>query len=692
MTHQKDQYANAALQHLYQSLDQTIEEKTQDLHESEKQYRLLVETMNEGLAVMDENHSLTYINKKLGEMLGYSRDELIGYTLNHLFDTLNCNIITKQLAKHKAGDNKSFEIEWTKKEGQKLSTIVSPSTQFDADGNFKGHFIVVTDITERKQAEAAIEQLKRQNELILNSVGEGISGLDKNGLTIFVNPAACNMLGFQANELIGKYFHDIAHHTRLDGTAYPVEKCPTLRVLKNGMTYHINDEVFWRKDGTSFPIEYTSTPILDENSQMMGVVVTFQDITKRKQAEEALLKERASLAQRVGERTAELSRINAELVRAVRMKDEFLANMSHELRTPLNAILAGAEILQELVFGSMNDKQLRYAHAIESSGRHLLGLINDILDLSKIEAGKMELQVETVSVKEICQTSMEFIKGLALKKRLKVFTNFDGTVKVIQADPRRFKQILINLLNNAVKFTCEKQTIGLEVVSDREHEVVHFTVWDTGIGIAESDMKKLFQTFVQVDSRLSRRFEGTGLGLALVRRLVELHGGSVSVESKVGKGSRFTVSLPWREPGETVLETDDTDAVTTMPSTTHDRPAPLILLAEDHESNILWILDYLRTKGYRVVVARHGKEAIERAKEERPDVILMDIQMPIMDGLEATQHIRADTALASVPIIALTALAMPGDKERCIAAGVNEYLSKPVHLKGLVKLIEEQLK
>jgi PAS domain S-box-containing protein len=689
------QYANATLQQLYHSLDQTVVEKTQELHESEEQYRLLIETMNEGLGVMNENLSLTYVNDKLCDMLAYSRDELLGHSINLIFDAVEPNFVTKQFAKHKKGDYKSFEINWLKKNGQSICTIVSPSNIFDVEGNFKGHFMVVTDITERKQASAAIEHLKRQNELILNSVGEGIYGLDKTFSTIFINPAACQMLGFQADELIGKCLHKIIHHTKSDGTAYPINECLTCQVVKSGSACHVDDEVFWRKDGTSFPVEYTSTPIRDENAEIKGVVVTFRDITERKQAQEALLKERASLAQKVEERTAELSMTNAELSRSVRLKDEFLANMSHELRTPLNAILARSEILQEEIFGELNEKQMNYVKTIENSGRHLLGLINDILDLSKIEAGQMVLEIEPLFVKSICQASMEFVKELALKKRLQVFTEIDSNVLLIQADQRRLKQILINLLNNAVKFTEEGQTMGLEVVGDKARETVHFTVWDTGIGIANADMNKLFQSFVQVDSRLSRRYEGTGLGLALVRRLTDMHGGNVSVESEIGKGSRFTVSLPWREPNQKEVtipsEIDNTKNTTAAQIVKMNRPAPLILLAEDNESNILSISEYLRAKGYRVAIACNGKEAYIRALEERPSVILMDIQMPVMNGLEATQKIRADRELANVPIIALTALVMPGDKEQCLAAGVNEYLSKPVPLKSLVELIEKQI-
>jgi PAS domain S-box-containing protein len=267
---------------------------------------------------------------------------------------------------------------------------------------------------------------------------------------------------------------------------------------------------------------------------------------------EGIQQERASLAQRVAERTADLSAANAELSRTSRIKDEFLANMSHELRTPLNAILGMSEALQEQVYGPLNEKQLKSLRSIEESGYHLLSLINDILDVSKIEAGKLKLEVGPVSVESVCQASLGLIKQDAHKKQLKISSSFDNAVTIIQADKRRLKQILVNLLSNAVKFTPEGGAIGLEVVGDAEGEAVHFTVWDTGIGILEEDMGRLFQPFVQLDSSLSRRYAGTGLGLSLVYRLADMHGGSVSLESEVGKGSRFTVSLPWQKVAEEV--------------------------------------------------------------------------------------------------------------------------------------------
>jgi PAS domain S-box-containing protein len=408
---------------------------------------------------------------------------------------------------------------------------------------------------------------------------------------------------------------------------------------------------------------------------------------------DTMQQERTLLARRVHERTAELSRTNAKLARAVRARDEFLANMSHELRTPLNAILGLTESLQEYIYGPVNERQAKTLQTIEASGRHLLDLINDVLDLAKIEAGRMDLYFDAVTIETVCQASLQFIRQQARRKHIEVLFQQHTDVEVIHADTRRLKQILVNLLSNAVKFTPENGRVGLEVSATREGEVISFTIWDTGIGIAREHMGRLFKSFVQLDSSLSREHVGTGLGLSLVARLSELHGGSVSVESEVGLGSRFTVSLPTNRTegaGVRVAEEEaDGEVPETFPPDGQD--APLILLAEDNEANIDLYSEYLGRKGYRVMVARNGHEVLDFVREECPSLILMDIQMPRLNGLEAIRHIRAAPGLATIPIIALTALAMPDDRERCLEAGANDYLSKPVSLKDLRRAVEQLL-
>jgi signal transduction histidine kinase len=426
-----------------------------------------------------------------------------------------------------------------------------------------------------------------------------------------------------------------------------------------------------------------------------------QQLAEQNQQLVAEIKRREQVEASLAERTNELSTTNLKLTRALRLKDEFLANMSHELRTPLSAILGISEAFQDEVYGIINDKQHKCLNILEDSGRHLLALINDILDLSKIEADKLILNIHTVFVHHICQTSLGMMTEMAYKKQIQLAMIFDYAVKTIQTDGHRLTQILVNLLNNAIKFTKEGGSIQLEVKGDIENDVVQFSVQDTGIGIPQEEIEHIFEAFVQLDGALSRMYEGTGLGLSLVYRLTEILGGSLSVSSELGKGSLFTILLPWhcpeREdksaPSETQPDEQETEPKSLAANANPPHSSRVILLAEDQETNLNFISDYLLTRlGYQIITARNGKEAIKQARTQHPDIILMDIQMPVMNGLIAIQKIRAETDIATIPIIALTALAMPGDRESCLEAGANEYLSKPVNMKKLVASIEEMIK
>ncbi len=426
------------------------------------------------------------------------------------------------------------------------------------------------------------------------------------------------------------------------------------------------------------------------------------------------------LEQRVQERTEQLQErelqlqaTNAELLRATRLKDEFLANMSHELRTPLNAILGMSESLQEQIFGAINEKQELALKMIERSGSHLLELINEILDLAKIESGQIELDYQPTAIAPLCQLSLAFIKQQAYKKRIQVETQLPEYLPNLMVDERQIRQVLLNLLNNAVKFTPEGGQITLKVeyfpvstpiaeravipqsLTDELSSLccVRFSVQDTGIGIAPENIHKLFQPFIQIDSALNRQYSGTGLGLALVKNIVELHGGEVGLTSEVGIGSCFTFTLPCAE-NHSIVATPTIQSETTSESSQFldlAHKSPIILLAEDNEANIATISSYLTTKGYKIRLAKNGREALEQALAEPPDLILMDVQMPEMDGLTAMQKIRQIPELEIVPIIALTALTMKGDQEKCLQAGANDYLSKPVKLKQLVTMIQKLL-
>lgn len=389
----------------------------------------------------------------------------------------------------------------------------------------------------------------------------------------------------------------------------------------------------------------------------------------------------------------------AEVEAASRAKDEFLATMSHELRTPLHSILTLGESLREEIYGPISRNQSNVLVAMDKSGRHLLTLINDILDIAKIEAGKFELEIQPIDLRHTLQTALDIIWESANRKNIKLIQTIDQAVEQINADERRLVQILVNLLSNAIKFTPNAGTVGIEVIGDAEDQRVRLIVWDTGIGIAKENQKRLFKPFVQLDSTLSRQYEGTGLGLALVQRLTEMHGGTVTIESAPQKGSRFTITLPWREAEkpEPTKHNNHVTSVKTSPKsvlpkqTSIQTARPLVLLVEDNLTSREAIETFLSANSCQVITAGNGTEAIRKAADHHPDLILMDLQIPEMDGLQVSKAIRRNLSLAHVPIIALTALAMPGDRERCLAAGINEYLSKPVGLRQLLGVITAQL-
>jgi signal transduction histidine kinase/CheY-like chemotaxis protein len=429
------------------------------------------------------------------------------------------------------------------------------------------------------------------------------------------------------------------------------------------------------RHGSTRTLQVHANIVTDESDQPIRIMANFIDITERTRAEEELRRSSEQLAQ-----------ANLQLARSARLKDEFLANMSHELRTPLTSILGRSELLQEDVLGMLTEHQRRSVRSIEENGRHLLELINDILDLSKIEAGKMTLDKQPVRVVGLGQSCLRMIAETVLKKRLHIRTVFDENVTLIHADPRRLKQILVNLLANAVKFTPAGGEVGLEVRGNPANQTVDLIVWDTGIGIAPDDQRRLFQPFIQIDSSLARQYEGTGLGLVLVAQLAALHCGSVSLASVLGLGSRFTVTLPW----EPTNPPDSIDAQPQAQEVHHAMPimaamAPLVLLVDDNAEVLLLLSEYLQLHGYRVDQAHTGSEALVRAQTEPPACIIMDIQLPEMNGLAVIPMLR--THSIETPILVLSAHAMPGDHEQALAAGANAYLSKPVRMMELLTTI-----
>jgi CheY-like chemotaxis protein/anti-sigma regulatory factor (Ser/Thr protein kinase) len=336
------------------------------------------------------------------------------------------------------------------------------------------------------------------------------------------------------------------------------------------------------------------------------------------------------------------------------------------------------------LLGALSTQQHRAVHIMHENGAHLLDLINDILDMSRVASGQMELHWDQVPVNQLCDAGLRLIGPAARRKELTVSTTFDPRVCLVRGDSRRLKQMLVNLLGNAVKFTPQGGAIGLDVTANAGLREMRIGIWDTGVGIPADQFERLFQPFVQLDSTPARQHDGTGLGLALASGMAELHQGRIEVQSEVGRGSRFEIVLPWDPQAQTA----DQLRQEPVPIGDADEQAeplqqPRVLLVEDNESNLEMLSTYLRIKGCEVFATRTGISAIALARKQRPDLILMDVQMPEMDGLETTRRLRTDPALRRTPIIALTALAMPGDREHCLYAGMDDYLSKPVGLKEL---------
>lgn len=654
---------------LNNQLESRVNERTAEIEFTRQRLELATKAAGLGIWEWNINSGAMILDNQMYTILGLTSD-VFDNTMKGFIDFIHADDLEfiENLLQEIIEGRTYFELAYriVRKDGSVRFIHSHGLGIVDRTGRVERMIGTADDVTAQKQAEQAVLESEAYARLLFDASPDPISVAEADGIMVDVNKFFEQQHNVKRDEIRGKHISELnifpAEDIKKAGD-YINEILQGKKLPPVELDFYTVDKGLHTLEMHSYPIQVYGRPL---------VLSTSRDITEHKISSDML------------------RRANNEMERALRIKDEFLASMSHELRTPLNAILGISESLEEQIIGPLNEKQLKYLRTVSESGHHLLELINDILDLSKIEAGRIELNIAQMPAEHLVQSSLRIIKEMAQKKELQLKVDIDPNVKTMQGDERRLKQVLVNLLSNAVKFTPQGGEVGLELKGYPEDSEATITVWDTGIGIKQEDINRLFKPFVQLDSSLSREYAGTGLGLALVSQMIRLHGGSVSLTSEVGKGSRFTVTIPWEPGGQTASVTYSSSAIPTMPQAGKKREGK-VMVFEDTDSISQLLNDYITYLGYKPVIARNGLEGLMIAKHERPDIIFMDIMMPGMDGLEATRQLRNDEALKNVPIIALTALAMPGDREQCIAAGMNDYISKPIRMNEISEMITKYL-
>ena len=562
-----------------------------------------------------------------------------------------------------------YELTYIRKDGSRFPAVVSVTALRDEQNIIIGYLLIGTDNTARKLVEAEQEKLAQRlrdqqfyTRSLIESNIDALMTTDPAGIITDVNKQMEALTGCTRDELIGAAFKSF--FTEPDRAAAAIK----LVLREQKVTdYELTAQ---DRDGRQTVVSYNATTFHDRDRNLQGVFAAARDVTERKQVE------------------TELKLAKALAESASRTKSDFLASMSHEIRTPMNSIMGIADLLAKTTLTPEQDKFVRI---FQRSGENLLNLINDILDLSKVEASQLELEKTGFSLHDHLEKISEMVAPRAQEKGLALSITIAPDVPMeLVGDPTRLRQVLLNLLSNAIKFT-HAGSVALDVTAGPATEgspVLQFTVTDTGIGIPVEKLGGVFERFTQADTSMTRRFGGSGLGLTICRQLIELMGGLIWVESALGEGSTFSILVPfelWNLADHPAVEPVDVDLDPGL-------PAMRILLAEDSPDNCTIILAYVAHTPYVVDIAETGARVCEMFKAGRYDLVLMDRQMPVMDGLTATRSIRAweaDHNRAPTPIIALTASALKGDREMCLSAGCSAFLTKPIKQAVLLRAIRD---
>ena len=640
----------------------------QALQQAEEKYRSIFENAVDGIfQTTPEGHYLS-ANPALARIYGYSSPEELISNLTNIGEQLYVDPnrrseFRRLLQEHDAVSD--FKSQVYGKDGTVIWISEKAQAVRDENGALLYYEGTVQDISERKQAEEerkqAVEALKESQRKLSFHLEHTLLAVIEWNLNFEVvewNPAAQAIFGYSKSEAMGRH---AAGLLVAESAREHVNQIWQNLLLQQGGTRSTNEN--FTKDGRTITCDWYNTVLLDNNGNVIGVTSLVNDITQRKRAEEEL----------------QQAKVAAET--ANRAKSQFLANMSHELRTPLNAIIGYSEMLQEEAEDLGQEDFVPDLQKIYTAGKHLLGLINDILDLSKIEAGRMELYLETFDIEDVVQDVVMTIQPLVEKNANKLEVQCANDLGAMEADLTKVRQSLFNLLSNACKFT-KQGTISLTVSRGGAEDWITFRVTDSGIGMTSEEMSKLFQAFSQADASTTRQYGGTGLGLAITKKLCQMMGGDVTVESEVGKGSTFTIQLP---------------AKVQEPKT---QPAPLLqlksnllpagaktVLVIDDDSTVHDLMHRFLTKeGFRVESALSGEEGLRLAKELQPDAITLDVMMARMDGWAVLSRLKADPELADIPVIVLTIV---DNKTMGYALGASDYLTKPIDRTRLSAILKK---
>jgi len=636
------------------------------LRETNQKLTAIIDGSSLAIAILDLETNVQIWNPAAERMFGWNAAEVLGRPLPVVPE--NAQEFFKKLHKDVTGGLgvSGLEVVAQRKNGSLFDASISRAPWRDASGAIRGTVDMIADITERKQAEEALRSSEERTHLLLNSTAEAIYGVNLLGECTFVNRACLRMLGYrEPAELLGRNMHEVAHHSWADGSSHSAQDCLIFQSFHKGEGTHDSDDVLWRVDGTAIPVEYWSYPVR-QKEQVVGAVVTFVDITERKRAEDALrsAKEQAEEANRA--------------------KSEFLANMSHEIRTPMNGILGMTQLTLET---KLDNEQREYLGMVKSSADSLLTLLNDILDFSKIEAGKLDLDSSPFALRETMGDALKALGHLAHRKGLELAWHVDrGVPTWLMGDSGRLRQILVNLVMNAIKFTERGEVVvSAKVQSTAPQEVeLHFSVRDSGIGISEEKRELIFAAFTQADNSTTRKYGGTGLGLTISQALVKMMNGSISVESEPRKGSVFHFTARLKVPEASFIP-----PATVEPAALRGLRA---LVVDDNETNRLILTELLSQWGMAPEQAASGEEALKLLASESHGsapfrLALIDAEMPGMDGFALAERVKNMPEASAMSTFMLSSTMQSGDIAHSHEAGLAGFLTKPVQPSELLDAI-----